>query len=33
MLMLRIEIVAPMEMFGLVGMHVDWNASSRRNGN
>jgi hypothetical protein len=33
MLMLKIEIVASMEMSGPVGMHVDWNASSRRNGN
>jgi hypothetical protein len=33
MLMLRIGIVASTKMSGRVGIHVDWNASCRRNGN
>ena len=31
--MLRIGIVASTKMSGRVGIHVDWNASCRRNGN
>jgi hypothetical protein len=31
--MLRIGIMPPTKMSGRIGMHVDWNASCRRNGN